>query len=52
MFVEIGARLKARSARGVLRERIARVTRTDVLEPVQAELDRLGKAREAVRRAL
>ncbi len=52
VFVEIGARLKARSARGVLRERIARVTRTDVLEPVQAELDRLGKAREAVRRAL
>ncbi len=50
--VELGARLKARTARGILMERIARVVGTDVLEPVQAELDRLSKARDAVRRAL
>ncbi|HOA88464.1 MAG TPA: 50S ribosome-binding GTPase, partial [Propioniciclava tarda] len=39
--VEIGARFNARAARGILMERIARVTSTDVLAPVQAELDRL-----------
>lgn len=49
--VEIGARFKARAARGILMERIARVTSTDVLAPVQAELDRLAGAREAVKRA-
>ena len=49
--VELGARLKARAARGILMERIGRVTKSDVLDPVQAELDRLAKARDAVRRA-
>lgn len=52
VFVELGARVKARGARGILLERIGRVTRSDVLEPVQAELDRLERARDAVRRAL
>jgi len=49
--VEIGARLKARGARSVLMARIAEVTRAEVIGPVQVELDRLAKAREAVRRA-
>ncbi len=52
VFVELGARLRARAARGVLRSGIERVARADVLEPVQAELDRLARAREAVQRAL
>ena len=49
--VELGARLKARAARGILMERIGRVTKSDVLDPVQAELNRLARARDAVRRA-
>ena len=52
VFVEVGARVKARQARGILEGRIATVTKSDVLDPVQAELDRLARAREAVRRAL
>lgn len=52
VFVEIGARMKARTARAVLAERIGLVTRSDVLDPVVAELKRLAQAREAVRRAL
>lgn len=52
VFVEVGARLRARAARAVLRGRIEQVARADVLEPVQAELDRLARAREAVQRAL
>lgn len=49
--VEVGARLKARSARGILMTSIGDVTRADVLDPVQAELDRLKRARDAVHRA-
>ena len=51
VFVELGARVRARAVRGMLRERIERVARAEVLEPVQAELDRLARAREAAQRA-
>ncbi len=49
VLVEIGAQGKARRARGILGEAIAGVTASEVVAPVQAELDRLAAAREAAR---
>lgn len=51
VFVEAGARVKARRARKVLTDAVGAVTATEVVEPIQAELDRLVAAREAVARA-
>lgn len=51
VFVEVGARAKAGQARRLLTDRIAEVTVSDVVGPVQGELDRLKKARELVARA-
>ncbi|MDO5533353.1 MAG: 50S ribosome-binding GTPase [Propionibacteriaceae bacterium] len=52
VFVEAGARVKARQAKHALTEAIGEVTAVEVVEPIQAELDRLAAAREAVRKAL
>ena len=51
LFVEIGARSKANRVRAVLVDRLAAITHSDVVQPVQAELDRLKRARDAVARA-
>ena len=51
VFVEAGAQVKARQARRALTESVAGVTAVKVVEPIQAELDRLVAAREAVQRA-
>ena len=51
VFVEAGAQVKARQARKALTESVAGVTAVEVVEPIQAELDRLVAAREAVQRA-
>lgn len=51
LFVELGARSKARRARGALMAQISEVTSTEVVAPVQRELDRLAGAREAVGKA-
>lgn len=51
IFVELGARVKARTARRLLTDAIGEVTASDVVGPVRAELERLASARAAVRRA-
>ena len=51
VFVELGARVKARTARRLLTDAIGEVTASEVVEPVRAELDRLASARAAVKRA-
>jgi len=51
LFVEAGARVKARSARRALTDAVAEVAAAEVVEPVGAELERLASARAAVRRA-
>lgn len=51
VFVEWGARFKASRARRSLTDAVASVTATEVVAPVQTELDRLAAAREAVRKA-
>ncbi|WP_232547526.1 GTPase [Propioniciclava soli] len=51
VFVEVGARVKARTARRLLTDAIGEVTATEVVAPVRAELERLASARAAVRRA-
>ena len=51
LFVEVGARTKSSRARRALVDRVAEVTATEVVAPVQKELDRLAGAREAVARA-
>jgi hypothetical protein len=48
--VEVGARAKAHAARTALRRAVSQVTRTAVLEPVEAELERREVAREALSR--
>lgn len=48
--VEVGARSKARLARATLRKAIGKVTTTSVVEPVNEELARRERAREALRR--
>lgn len=50
-LVEIGANAHARAARRSLSDAIAAVVAAEVLEPVQAELDRFGIARRAVQEA-
>ena len=51
VFVEAGARVKARQARKALTDAVADVTAVEVVEPIQAELDRLAAARDASMRA-
>ncbi len=51
-LVEIGANAHARAARRSLEAAVAEVVAEEVIEPVQAELDRYRRAREAVRIAL
>ncbi|MCC6497243.1 MAG: 50S ribosome-binding GTPase [Propionibacteriaceae bacterium] len=51
-LVEIGANAHARAARRSLEAAVAEVVAEEVIEPVQAELDRYRRAREAVRVAL
>ena len=51
VFVEAGARVKARQARKALTDAVAEVTAVEVVEPMRAELDRLAAARDAARRA-
>ena len=51
VFVEAGARVKARQARKALTDSIAEVTAVEVVGPIQAELDRLVAAREATAKA-
>ncbi|WP_040161402.1 GTPase [Nigerium massiliense] len=51
LFIEIGARSKANRAGSVLTERIAAVTQSQVVQPVEVELERLKAARTAVARA-
>ncbi len=46
--VEIGARAKARRAEAVLTRAIGQVTRQYVVTPIEAELDRRERAREAL----
>ncbi len=48
--VEVGARAKARQAQATLRKAVSQVTRTYVVEPVDAELARREQAREALAR--
>lgn len=50
LFVEAGARVKARQARRALTDAVGAVTATEVVEPVRAELERLRAAREAIAR--
>lgn len=52
VFVEVGARARAARARRTLGDHVAEVTASEVVTPVQKELDRLAGARDAVRRAL
>jgi hypothetical protein len=49
--VSLGARAKANRAERSLREAIGRVTDTELIAPVQEELDRRNRALEAVNRA-
>ncbi len=51
VFVEAGAQVKARQARKELTDAISEVTAVEVVQPIQAELDRLTAAREAAKRA-
>ena len=51
VFVEAGARVKARQARRALMDAVGTVTAVEVVEPIQAELDRLAAARTAVAKA-
>ena len=51
VFVEAGARVKARQARKALTDSIAEVTAVEVVGPIQAELDRLVAAREETAKA-
>lgn len=51
VFVEAGARVKARQARKALTDAVGEVTAVEIVEPIQAELDRLVAAREAVEKA-
>lgn len=50
--VEIGARVKASSARRILTDAVGRVAAVEVVDPVRAELERLAGARAAIARAL
>lgn len=51
VFVELDARVTARTARRRLTGAIGEVTASEIVGPVRAELDRLASARAAVRRA-
>lgn len=50
VFVGLGARSKARRARSLLRKRLAEVAQREVVQPAQAELDRLDDARRLVKK--
>ena len=51
LFVEAGAQVKSREARRALLDAVGEVTAVQVVEPIQAELDRLVAAREVVAKA-
>ncbi len=51
LFVEWGARARAARARHALVDQVGGVTASEVVAPVQKELDRLAGAREAVEKA-
>ncbi len=51
LFVEAGARVKARQARRALTDAVGAVTAVEVVEPIREELERLAAARAAVAKA-
>ena len=52
LFVDAGARVKARSAQRALMTAVAQVADEEVVEPVRAELERLAAARATIAKAL